>query len=576
MTSDFGSSINRRNVILGGIAGGLLAASPAFAKSPLQAHAAHALGGHHDGCIVCQASQATGFSDHAVYKPRLPQSQLLRAHGANVGKSAARRSATGRSSRVMVIRPSWVMVPKGDSVDVLFDHDVVVRDDRIEEVRPTRKTSDLVIDAYGQFLVPGFISGHSHAAAASLTRGWIEENPRVDRSGPSRSYFAAMDLIDMLDDDELDDLTALNLAEMVRSGCTTQVEMSLSLKQVQSYVRVAQSFGLRGFASGMVPRMTRLGPVWNRALGASDVLEAADVDTLAEVAANLEYARTVHGSADGRIQMMMACGVTPTYTEASFKALLDAVTELGTGTHIHIQAGGNPHHTALLQEYWGLREMEVVEKVLLSQRVFGAHCIGIDLEKDLSIMANPNFTFVHCPSAGGAGAAPSSQVFPEALAAGVNTSIGYDTHSNDYVENLKLATMQGRARAQLLNKTSPVPMKEPTIWDSLVSATLAGARGLGRDDLGRVEAGAKADLTLIDVTGLLVGNGGLPREPWNNLLYANGLSVANVMVDGDWKVRDGNLVFADASALQARGAAASQKIWDRLEADGQFMPMPRR
>jgi 5-methylthioadenosine/S-adenosylhomocysteine deaminase len=573
MTTNMSNGITRRNLIIAGLIGGVMAPRGAGA-SLLFRPDVHG-SGHADGCIVCQTLKAPQLSDAVVRKPRPSQSQLLRVQ--HTSGSVGHGPGTGASSRVTVIRPGWVMVPKGDTVDVLYDHDVIVRDDRVEAVRPSKATTDLVFDARGQFLVPGFISGHSHAAAASLTRGWIEENMRIDRSGPSRSYFAAMDLIDMLDEEELDDLTALNLAEMVRSGCTTQVEMSLSLKQVQSYVRVAQRFGLRGYASGMVPKMTRLGPVWNRKLGEKHVLEAADVETLAEIAANLEYARTVHGSADGRIQIMMACGVTPTYTEASFKALVDAANELGTGTHVHIQAGGNPHHSALLREYWGLREMEVVEKALLSERVFGAHCIGLeDIEKDLAIMANPNFTFVHCPSAGGAGQTPSSQVFPEALAAGVNTSIGYDTHSNDYVENLKLATMQGRARAQLLHKTSPVPMKEPTIWDALVSSTLAGGRGLGRQDLGRVEAGAKADLTLIDVTGLLVGNGGMPREPWNNLLYANGLSVSNVMLDGEWKVREGNVIFADAEALQTKGAAASQKIWDRLEADGKFMPMPRR
>lgn len=566
----------RRSVLAGGLVAGLTAATkPAGAASFIRAQHSHGPS-EAGGCIVCQASNATQLSDTDVFKPNAPRNRLLNLQSQQKPEAASlRRSA--RDGGVLIIQPSWVLVPRGATVDVLFDHDVVVRGDRIEEVRPRKSTSDEVFDAYGQFLVPGFISGHSHAAAGSLTRGWIEENPRIDRSGPSRSYSAAMNLIDILDDDELDDLTALNLAEMLRSGCTTQVEMSLSLKQVQSYVRVAQKFGLRGFASGMVPGMTRLGPIWNRALGEQEFLKQADIETLAEVAANLDYARDVHGSADGRIQMMMACGVTPTYTKASFKALIDAGAELGTGIHVHIQAGANPHHVALLQELWGLREMEIVEKELMSQKVFGAHCLGLeDLPNDLKIMANANFTFVHCPSGLGAGQMPSSWVYPEALAAGVNTSIGYDTHSNDYVENLKLATMQGRARAQLLHKTSEVPMKEPTIWDSLESATLGAARGLGRDDLGRIEAGAKADITLIDVTGLLVGNGGLPREPWNNLLYANGLAVANVMVDGEWKIRNGDLAFASAKELQSKGAAASQKIWDRLEADGQFMPMPRR
>src|SRR3546814_14821372 len=73
-----------------------------------------------------------------------------------------------------------------------------------------------------------------------------------------------MTMIDDLTEDELDDLTAINLAEMLRTGYTTQVDMSLSLKQMQSFVRVATRFGMRGFPGGMVPGMKRLLPIWTR------------------------------------------------------------------------------------------------------------------------------------------------------------------------------------------------------------------------------------------------------------------------------------------------------------------------
>ena len=86
-----------------------------------------------------------------------------------------------------MIQPSWVLVPRGDGLDMLYEHDVIVKDDRIDAVRPRQRTSDPRVDAAGHILSPGFISGHSHAAAGTLTRGWIEENGVIDRSGPSRS-----------------------------------------------------------------------------------------------------------------------------------------------------------------------------------------------------------------------------------------------------------------------------------------------------------------------------------------------------------------------------------------------------
>ncbi len=179
--------------------------------------------------------------------------------------------------------------------------------------------------------------------------------------------------------------------------------------------------------------------------------------------------------------------------------------------------------------------------------LFGAHMSGIDLVADPPILAAHGAVYAHCPSAGGAGG--GTQPWPEILAAGVRTNIGIDTHSNDYVENLKLAVLYGQARRSLIATTSPVPLQNPTIWDAMRAATLVPATALGRSDLGRIVPGAKADLATIDVTGFLTGTGAVPPEPLNNLLYAHGLSVRNVMTDGRWQLLDGQLVVADERRL---------------------------
>jgi cytosine/adenosine deaminase-related metal-dependent hydrolase len=480
--------------------------------------------------------------------------------------------------RTIVVQPTWVVVPDGEKLKPLRDHEVVIKDDRIAEVRPRRTSRDAIV-ADGQILLAGFISGHTHSAAGTMTRGFVEENSFAsvqtdDPSIPSRSLLRPMVLMEDLSDDELDDLTALNLAEMLRSGCTTQVEMSLSLKQMRSYVRVARRYGIRGYPGGMVPGMKRLLAIWGRA--DDRVLQESEPETLAEIAANLAFARSINGAENGRIRPMMAPSVTSVHTRSTFAAIDRGARELGNGIHIHIQNGWDSNDRKALRRVWGQDEIPILQSLgLLDAPTFGAHLLGIDPQKDLPVLAHARFTFAHCPSAAGASVLPSSQPYPEALAAGVNTCIGLDTHSNDYLENIKLAVMQGRARSQLLGRSSPVPLTEPTIWHALRSATLGGAHGLGRSDLGRIEAGAKADLCTVDVCGLLVGNGTPPREPWNNLLYANGLSVRNVMTDGTWQVRDGKLVFDDEARIVARGGAVVRKVWSLLEAEGFFVPMPR-
>ena len=106
---------------------------------------------------------------------------------------------------------------------------------------------------------------------------------------------------------------------------------------------------------------------------------------------------------------------------------------------------------------------------------------------DANTLAERGATYVHNPSAGGAGG--PTQPWPEFLAAGVRTNIGIDTHSNDHLENLKLAVLYGQARHSLLAETSAAPLTRPTIWDAVRAATLGGADAGGTERSGVRRAG---------------------------------------------------------------------------------------
>jgi cytosine/adenosine deaminase-related metal-dependent hydrolase len=151
--------------------------------------------------------------------------------------------------------------------------------------------------------------------------------------------------------------------------------------------------------------------------------------------------------------------------------------------------------------------------------------------------------------------------------------VGIDTHSNDYLENLKLAVICGRARARLLNGMpgrtgAPLPM--PSMRDAVHGATHVAADALRRPDLGRIAVGAKADLCTVDVSGLLVGSGAVGPEPLSNLLYASGANVRHVITQGYVQLLGGQLVVDDQTQVQQRGAKAVQQIWAQLRAEGWF------
>ncbi|MDU0313067.1 amidohydrolase family protein [Phycicoccus sp. M110.8] len=498
-------------------------------------------------------------------------------------RSLRRPTDRPRAGQPLVLAPSWMVTttPSG-GLALLRDHEVVVVDGTIDAVRPQTGSVDQRVDLGGQLLLPGLISMHSHVAGGTATRGYVEGNLTPMSRGAElrqgRQFLHAMVMLDDLDSEDLDVMTGLNLVEILRGGCTTQVEMSKSLKQMQSYVRVARELGVRGYPSGAVPGMKRILPIWKRGEDDTVLFDSVD-ETLAEIAENLAYARTVDGVDDGRILPMMAPATNAVHTPETYAAMKEAAGALH-GLHIHLQAGygrAPQPDTVALNRLWGLDEVPWLDSLGIfdgSVRVFGAHLLGIDFARDLPILAGDHFTFANCPSGTGAGVTPAQWPWPEALGAGVNSGIGLDTHSNDYVENLKLAVIYGRIRADFLGDTTPVPLVRPSVWTAVEAATLSAARGLGRPDLGRIEVGAKADFTSIDVTGPLVGVGTVPREPLNHLLYAHGSSVRNVMTDGHWQVRDGVVMDVDEAQLLRRAGAVVARMWDAMDAADAFMDQP--
>lgn len=447
--------------------------------------------------------------------------------------------------------------PKDSEPRLIRDAQILVRRGRVEEVRVSKIPGARRIALPNDLVLPGFISGHTHVASGTPTRGLIEGG---------RTYRRPIELVEELGPEDLDALTALNLAELVRSGCTTQVEMSLSLKQAESYTRVAKRWGVRGYPGGMIPSTGRLFPIWYR--GGDRELEDSVPDTLKEIEANLAFGLREMNAADGLIRPMMSPHATDTHTPETMRALIEAAKKLRTGLHIHLSQGAR--ETATVRRLRGKTPTQWLEELgaLEAGPVFGAHMAGLDWSVDPDILNRHGVVYAHCPSAGGAGA--SAQPFPEALSCGMNVNIGIDTHSNDYLENLKLAVLYGRMRARLLKDGPRGALPMPTIRQAVDAATLVPARGLRRDDLGRIAPGAAADLVSVDVTGLLSGTGVLPPEPLNLLLYANGRHVRTVMIAGRLLVEDFRLTFADEARLMARAGVVQKRLWAQLEKEGWF------
>ena len=290
-------------------------------------------------------------------------------------------------------------------------------------------------------------------------------------------------------------------------------------------------------------------------------------DTLLEIEANLKFGRQFNGSEDGRMRPNMAPHATDTHTPETMAKILEAAKELGNGVHLHLSQSAT--ETQRVKQLWGVTPTQWLQQLgFYDVPVFAAHMSGLDLETDLKILAENNVFFATCPSGGGPGGTP--QPWPEALAAGIKSGPAIDTHSNDMVENVKMAVIHGQARYGLIGKSSKVPLARPTIEQAVNGATSVPAGVLGRSDLGRIAVGAKADLITIDVTGPLVGGGSMSPRPLWNLLYASGGNVRNVMTDGYFQVHENVFVVDDEERIVQRGGKAVGRMYEELLKLGYF------
>lgn len=474
-------------------------------------------------------------------------------------------TANGSSNKDCVIEAGWALVGDGEERRLERDVSIIVRGDEILEIRKgqLRGGWQVRVDARDCVVLPGFISGHTHTAISSPARGLIEGGRFMDRPVAVAAN---------LDDDELDTLTAYNIAEILKSGCTTFVEMSSSVRYAESFVRVARAWGVRAYVSVMAPNGERLWDIWYREN--DQVLFDSEAQTLREIEAARQFGLALKASGDDLLKAQMAIHAADTQTPATLKAAQEAAIEIGNGIHIHLAQ--RIREVEACERLWGHRPVEWLESLgffAAVQPVIAAHLYKMDLAKDPEILRRHNVNYVHCACMASM-LHQASQPFPEALASGLNISLGIDQISNDYIENIKLATLNGQLRTTLLEPSSTVPMQRPRVEDAVRAATEGGARMLGRDDLGRIAPGARADLCAVDVTLPHGGVGSLPPEPLHHLLYANGRNVRHVMTNGQFQVRDGRLLVADENRVVADGGAISRKLWSELDREGWFDARP--
>ena len=174
---------------------------------------------------------------------------------------------------------------------------------------------------------------------------------------------------------------------------------------------------------------------------------------------------------------------------------------------------------------------------LLGPRFYYAHCIHLD-ENDIKIMADTGTGAVTCPISNMYLSSGACHV-RELINAGVERiGIGVDgaasSNSSNMMEEMRVAYLLSRLTHE----------ENVTSEDVLYMATAGGAKALGRSDIGVLEPGKAADLTLLDWSSLSYAGG--RNDPADCIvLSGDARMVDTVVVNGEIVVEKGRLLRID-------------------------------
>jgi cytosine/adenosine deaminase-related metal-dependent hydrolase len=144
--------------------------------------------------------------------------------------------------------------------------------------------------------------------------------------------------------------------------------------------------------------------------------------------------------------------------------------------------------------------------------------------------------------------------FDKYLNAGVNMGIGTDTFPKDIISDMRYAALASRVAEKSFVAGHP--------RDVFNAVTLGGAKMLGRDDLGRLQAGAKADITIVNLKNIAFG---AVRDPIRSLMEtAVSRDVRTVIVDGETLVDNGKYLRLNEEELLEKVQSKGEQIWDSV------------
>lgn len=397
----------------------------------------------------------------------------------------------------------------------------------IGEAEPPLEAGVQIVDGSRLLFLPGLVNTHGHTAM-SLLRGygddlalqvWLQEKiwPMEEKFTGDDVYWGS----------------SLSVLEMLKGGTTTFLDMYDHMDRV---AEVTEQSGIRGV---LMRGVIGLCP------------EEVQNHKLAEA---VEFARTWHGKADGRITTMISPHAPYTCPPDFLVKFVQAAHDLDLPMHTHMSETRREVEQNLAD--YGLRPVAHLEKLgMFTRPSLVAHGVHLD-DEEIEILARHQVGVSHNPGSNLKLASGVARVI-DLLRAGVPVSLGTDgaasNNNLDMLEEMRLAALIHKG---ISGDPTAIPAPE-----ALKMATEYGAKSIFLDKVGRLAPGMKADFIAIDIDQphLLPHNDLLSHAVYS----ASAKDVEHVWIDGRQVVKHGKCLTLDEEMIRSKAQESFEGLLRR-------------
>ncbi len=425
---------------------------------------------------------------------------------------------------------------------VLENFAIHIENERIMEIGTTKSLSAKypkakILDAHGQYVMPGNICAHTHFYGAFARGMAIPGTAPKDFPEILQKLWWPLDR--SLDAEAIRSSALVSLVDAIKHGTTTLIDHHASPNYIDGSLDLiadaVDKSGLRGVLC----------------------YEVSDRDGLDKASSgineNIRFLKRLAEDPHPRLAGTFGLHASLTLSGVTLQACRASAPE-GTGFHIHTAEHESDEYDSLNKS-----NMRVIDRLqkhnILGPNTISAHGVHFDA-REMEILKESGTWLTHQPRSNmnnGVGVAPIESM----LRLGIKVCLGNDGFSNAMWDEWKTAYLLHKSQHRDPRRMGGYDVTQMAVYNN---AALAN-QFFPAAPIGQITQGAFADLIFVDYhpfTPLTAGN-----LPWHIIFGFQQSMVTTTIVAGNVLMKDRQLLSLNEEEIAAHAREIAPRIWKK-------------